>query len=81
MLQTDNGLHAESLPLLPFGLSLVLGWCWNDSFTLVTTSVRLHIAFHTLNTLWKKNKTQACVCIENKLQIAVLQCAASLDYH
>lgn len=66
MLQTDNGLHIESLPLLPLGLSLELGWCWNDSFTLVTTSVRLHIAFHTLNTLWIK-KIQACVCFENKL--------------
>lgn len=57
------------------------GWCWNDSLTLVTATVRLHIALHTLNTLWKKNKTQACVCIENKLQIAVLQWAASLDFY
>lgn len=33
------------------------GWCWNDSLTLVTATVRLHIALHTLNTLWKKTKT------------------------
>lgn len=26
-------------------------WCWNDSLTLVTATVRLPIALHTLNTL------------------------------